>query len=122
MVSSMDTLIYYHTGPGVPVKDTLSVACDSEEKAAWRALAARLGYPGDDFSEFVRTILNAAVSRYDREGWESRLLYLSGDRVVLTASDLPDVVAFPVVGPGHFWRHLERTVGEAEEEPLPAGD
>lgn len=88
--------------------DTLSVACDSREKSRWRGLAARMGYPEGQFSEFVRSLLNAAVDKLDQDEWEQRLLYLDQDRVVQPGTDALGVVAFPVMAPGRFWRCLER--------------
>lgn len=87
------------------MRDHLSVACDSKEKKRWQKVASDLGYA--DFSAWVRAVLNAASGRQAAEGWESRLLHLEGDRIVPDPEEgAAPIVAFQVVAPGHFWRHV----------------
>lgn len=98
----------------------LSVACHEAEKRAWKALAERLGH--DDLSTCVRAVLNAACRKFgeDAERWESHMLHLDGSRIVSPTDGLSSIVAFQIVGPAHFWRHVDAHSGEISIEQIRA--
>lgn len=92
--------------------DHFSARCRPDQKQRWMDLSLRLGY--ENFSEFLVLILDSLCDRYEVEGWESRLLHVSGDRIVgagLRSEGVAAVAgAFPIVAPDHFWKAVEGAV------------
>lgn len=86
--------------------------CSSTDKVGYSELAKRFGY--EDVSDFMRAMMLAMTERYDRtEQWESRLVHLVEDRVIVddhpsAVDPSPDLCAFQIAAPGHFWRYLDR--------------
>ena len=64
-------------------------------------------------------MLDSLDGSYRREGWESRLVHLDGNRIV--AADVHDhpaslaMAAFPVVAPRHFWNHVAEHVNGVDD-------
>ena len=79
-----------------------------EKKEEYIELARHMGY--SNFSEFLIALLDSLNDKYRGDGWESHLVYVSGDRIVAVreADQIPmATAAFPVVAPSRFWRHIK---------------
>lgn len=99
--------------------DHLSVRLPADLKKDVVDLAHRLGF--DDVSEFVQTLLLSMVDRYGDTEWRSSTLFLDGDKIVKTPSPhapLGAYLAFGIVAPDLFWRHLDHLdLRTQDEEP-----
>lgn len=88
----------------------INARCEEDQKQRYIELSKKFGY--ENFSEFLIALLDSMADRYHTEDWESRLVYMVGNRVVAASSDkmagapIP-TAAFPVVAPAHFWNHLD---------------
>lgn len=95
----------------------INARCKPEKKEEYIALARAFGY--SNFSEFLIAVLDSMNERYGNEGWESHLVYVSGDQIV--AVDTSEgfslaTAAFPLVAPKTFWNHLIETLEEINDE------
>lgn len=88
---------------------TLNARCTSEQKSTFERASQQLGY--ESLSDFVVDTLQAVAEPVNRDGWESRRLFLEKARIVAldrTDQNASPVLAFDVVAPAAFWEHLER--------------
>ena len=93
----------------------INARCSSEKKKEYIRLARHMGF--SNFSEFLIALLDSLNDKYGTDGWESHLVYISGDRIVAVreSDQIPlATAAFPLVAPSRFWRHLDDRCGPNE--------
>lgn len=90
----------------------LSVRCSPEAKARYLVAAERLGV---DLSTMALSTLDAITGSVVDEGWECRVVWLDGDRIVGVGAGVPmeaglpvPALSFELVAPGSFWSYLEQ--------------
>jgi len=100
-------------------KDThVSARVQHTKKDDYRKVAGQLGYK--DLSPFVVDVLDAFTGVVGADGWECRMVHISGDRIVGVGHQVDESVptpvsAFEVIAPAHFWRLLERRLSDEHQ-------
>ena len=93
---------------------SLNARVDKEQHERFHKLAERLG---TDLSSLIIQSLELISQQVESDGWESRRIWVEGNRVVMIGEQPPSGIrgmsahaSYIIVAPSLLWSHLEREV------------